>query len=338
MAFLTKRSNGYWNIVEQISPKKRIYRSTKTKSKSEANIILSNYLKNNKPDISKKLYLSDLESAVLKDSEANNYKPNTITIYKSVFRHMNNVFKNKELNSINKDNINEYKIYRKDKVTPVSVNLELRAMKKFLRYAFKNDMIYNDLSKKIELYKIKDNRRKIFTDSEIKIIFEKIKKPELKDICMITYLTGSRRNEILNIRYKDIDFSTGVINIYQEKPLKEIGVKSIPITDELNNILNKYFYSDYQTLKYYSPDEKLFFMSPSNVTHSFKRILRENKIDDYLHFHSLRHTAATNLLKRGAQLSQVQLILGHSSTKVTEGYIHLQADDLKTDLSKLSLS
>ncbi|MFZ1460723.1 MAG: tyrosine-type recombinase/integrase, partial [Ignavibacteria bacterium] len=38
------------------------------------------------------------------------------------------------------------------------------------------------------------------------------------------------------------------------------------------------------------------------------------------HLHSLRHTTATDLIKRGSELSNVKFILGHSSVKVTEGY------------------
>ena len=61
MSFLTKRPNGFWNIVEPTSSGKRRYMSTKTKSKQEANSILGNYLKNNKPDLNRKYFLRDLE-------------------------------------------------------------------------------------------------------------------------------------------------------------------------------------------------------------------------------------------------------------------------------------
>ena len=198
-------------------------------------------------------------------------------------------------------------------------------------------MVYKDLSIKIELIKIKDDRRKVFTKEELPRIINSIDNQELKDICLITYLTGSRRCEILNIKYCDIDFVNKLIKIYQEKPLKECGLKEIPLSPNLISILSKYFYSDDNIIKYFSPDQKIFSMSPSNVSHSFKKILRKNNIDDYLHFHSLRHTAATDLLKSGVSLTKAKSILGHSSTKVTENYVHLIAEDLRSDLIKLEM-
>lgn len=338
MSFLTKRPNGIWNIVESNPSGKRSYRSTKTKSKVEANSILGNYLKNNKPDLNRKFFLRDLETSVLNDAEAKSYKPKTITIYKCVFKHLNSLFKDKELNTFNTDDINQYKILRKKSISEISCNIELRTMKKFFRFAYKTDMTIRDISNKIELYRIKDDRRKNFTEGELKTIFESINDKTLKDICSITYLTGSRRNEVLNIKYQDIDFEDGLINIYQEKPVKEHGLKSLHITDELKEILKDYFYNEDNTYKFFTPEQKLFNLSGSYVSHKFKKILRQNKIDDYLHFHSLRHSTATDLLKRGAAISNVQFILGHSSVKVTEGYTHLIPEDTKNDLSKLSLT
>ncbi len=320
MSFLTKRPNGFWNIVEPTSSGKRRYMSTKTKSKQEANSILGNYLKNNKPDLNRKYFLRDLEKSVLHDAEAKSYSPNTIKIYKSVFKHLNSLFKDKELNTFKTDDINQYKILRGENISKISSNLELRSMKKFFKFAYKNEMTIRDISSKIELYKIKDDRRKIFTDKEIKIIFDSIDDKPFKDYCSITYLTGSRRNEILNLKYQDIDLENGLINIYQEKPKKEHGLKSLHITDELKKILKTYFYNEDGSLKFFTPEMKLFNFSGSYVSHKFKKILRQNKIYEYLHLHSLRHTTATDLIKRGSELSNVKFILGHSSVKVTEGY------------------
>lgn len=338
MSFLTKRPNKIWYIVESVSPGKRIFRSTKTKSKSEANLILANYLKNNKPDLNRKYFLRDLEISVLNDAKAKCYKPNTITIYNSVFKHLNKLFKDKELNSFKTDDFNEYKILRKKSISSISCNIELRTMKKFFKYAHKNDMTLRDISFKIELYKIKDDRRQHFTEEELKNVFESIEDKTFKDICSIAYLTGSRRGEVLNIKYQDINFENGLINIYQKKPIKEHSLKSLHITVELKEILKTYFCNEDNTFKYFTPEQKLFNLSGSYISHKFKKILRQNKIDENLRFHSLRHTAATDLLKRGSAISNIQFILGHSSVKVTESYTHLIPEDTRNDLSKLSIT
>jgi len=336
MSFLVKRPNGMWNIVFPTSKGKRSYRSTKTRNITKAKAVHMEFIRNGMPVSNKRYYLSDLESAVLRNAEANSRKPKTILIYKSVFKHMKNTFKNFELKLMTIEDINEYIISRKKVVKNVSINLELRSMKSIFNYAYDNDMIFKDLSKKIKPLQIKDDKCKSFTKEEINLLFNNMEDSELKDIYSLLYLTGSRRNEILNIKYEDIDFTKGIINIYQEKPLKNTGLKRLPITDEMKNVLKKYFYTENNILIFHEPNEKLFKISPSYVTHSFKKIVRKHKLDDYLHLHSLRHSAGTHLTGNGAGLSQVKSILGHSSTKVTEGYVHLESNDLKDDLSKLS--
>jgi site-specific recombinase XerD len=60
------------------------------------------------------------------------------------------------------------------------------------------------------------------------------------------------------------------------------------------------------------------------VSHLFKRYVRKaNLADDRVHFHSVRHSFASWLVQGGATLYEVQKLLGHSSSKVTEIYSHL---------------
>jgi site-specific recombinase XerD len=63
------------------------------------------------------------------------------------------------------------------------------------------------------------------------------------------------------------------------------------------------------------------------ISHQFKRALRQNKMPEALHFHSLRHSFASVLVQKGTPIYQVSKLLGHSSVKVTERYAHLYAED-----------
>ncbi len=57
-----------------------------------------------------------------------------------------------------------------------------------------------------------------------------------------------------------------------------------------------------------------------------------------LRFHSLRHTFATNLIRAGVSLYEVQKLLGHSSVKVTEGYSHILSSELHAAVNKIGVS
>jgi len=84
-------------------------------------------------------------------------------------------------------------------------------------------------------------------------------------------------------------------------------------------------------------DDKLFNISPSWMTHKFKKLIRKLRLSDDLKLHSLRHTTTTTLIRNNSSMANTKEIMGHSSVKVTEGYTHLVPPDFEEDLKKLSV-
>lgn len=66
------------------------------------------------------------------------------------------------------------------------------------------------------------------------------------------------------------------------------------------------------------------------------KLVQQNRPEvAYLSPHKCRHTYATYLLKGGANLREVQQLLGHSTVGVTEIYTHIDTDDIKSSVAKL---
>ena len=337
MAFLTKRPNGIWNIVVTMPDGKRRFTSTGSRSKTEANRKFAEFQTRKRRIDSGKLLLYDLKEKVMNDAQANAFKPKTLEIYLKVFTHMNTIFGNMEINSISLDDVNRYKVKRLESISKVSINIELKTMKKIFRYAYNNRLLGVEFSREITLLSVTDNKKKIFTELELHKLFESMDEGEFRDACEVAYLTGSRRNEVLNIKYSDIDLNSRRINIYQIKPRKPRTVKPLPITDSLYQVLEKYFFEESGDEKPFNSEDKLFKMSPSWMTHKFKKLIRKLKLNEDLKLHSLRHTTTTTLIRNNTSLPATKEILGHSSIKVTEGYTHLVPGDYEKDLQKLSV-
>jgi site-specific recombinase XerD len=73
------------------------------------------------------------------------------------------------------------------------------------------------------------------------------------------------------------------------------------------------------------------------ISHRFKAYVRLAKLDERLHFHSLRHTFATWLVRAKVPIYDVQKLLGHSSIVVTQVYSHLEPGELYEAVEKISL-
>ncbi len=66
----------------------------------------------------------------------------------------------------------------------------------------------------------------------------------------------------------------------------------------------------------------------SYVSHEFKEAARKVGVGEDIHFHSLRHSFASNLVKRGVPIVTVKELLGHTDIKTTMVYSHVRREDL----------
>ena len=151
-----------------------------------------------------------------------------------------------------------------------------------------------------------------------------------KLIIELLYTTGMRRAELVNLKIKDVDFSSQVIKVLGKRNKERIipmlastieRIKSYLIKrSELENvtdssflILTKEGLKIYETLVYRTINKYFSLVSPK---------VKKSP-------HILRHTFATHLLNRGADLNSVKELLGHSSLASTQVYTHNSIAELK---------
>jgi len=76
-------------------------------------------------------------------------------------------------------------------------------------------------------------------------------------------------------------------------------------------------------------------LNESYISKRFKRAVRSAKLNDDIHFHSLRHSFASALVQRGVSLYAVKELLGHEDIKTTQIYSHLQKENLSKAVNLL---
>ncbi len=148
------------------------------------------------------------------------------------------------------------------------------------------------------------------------------------------YSTGIRVSELVGLDIGDIDFISGVVKVFgkgsKERvvPIGEPALKAIRVyVDKKRDDKVK--------------DKNAIFLNKSGgrlTDRSVRRVLDKHiktcSIAEKISPHSLRHSFATHLLDRGADLRSVQELLGHMNLSTTQIYTHVTMDRLKTVYDK----
>jgi len=149
----------------------------------------------------------------------------------------------------------------------------------------------------------------------------------LRDLAVVEmfFATGARVYEISNIRIENIDMKTGSI-YFNGKGRKErviqIGEQSVI------KLLQKYYEQNKAQIKksgYFFVNQKGDRFSEQSIRRMLKKYTKQAGISRNITPHMFRHSFATYLIEEGVDISCVQQILGHSSIKTTQIYIHVAA-------------
>lgn len=181
---------------------------------------------------------------------------------------------------------------------------------------------------------------KVFAKEEIDAILKS--NHPLAVFPQLLMLTGMRRGELLALTWSDIDFKNDIITIskavartetggYHIKTTKSGKTRYIGMGTQLKQVLENLPRLGIYVLT----TKKRQLLSPNQFDKLYKRFFTESDLE-FLSPHKCRHTYATYLQKGGADLRAIQELLGHSKVTVTEIYTHVDAEDLKKNVSKLA--
>lgn len=161
------------------------------------------------------------------------------------------------------------------------------------------------------------SRLRFLSDEEIERLLSHCDN-HLYPIVFTALNTGMRRGEILNLKWENVDFRTGFIYLERTKNGER---REIPMNDSLKALFRQ-LYTQRRL------DTDYVFINPKTGTkltefkRSFATALKKAGIRDF-RFHDLRHTFASQLIMKGADLKTVQELLGHKDITMTLRYSHL---------------
>ncbi len=156
----------------------------------------------------------------------------------------------------------------------------------------------------------------ILTENEFKRLIDNTYKNHHKAAFIIAFKCGLRISEVINLQPDNIDRGRQAIKVVNGKGSKDRYV---------------YYGKGLTPWLKYVP----IGISKRAVQHALKLAIKRANIKKSIHFHSLRHSYASILLQKGANLKHVQQLLGHSNISTTNQYLHISDEDLKKKVIEL---
>jgi len=269
------------------------------------------------------------------------YSPNTIKSYKtdlSDFVTYCNEHNKMDVSLINERFIKSYLMHLSERdLEKISIVRKLSSLRGLFRFAFKEDLIQNNptsqvrnprTSKKLPEITSAENILKTFkladeTDGNpllIKVLFE------------LLYGCSLRVSEVCNLKAGDVDLDKGLLRVLG----KGSKTRIVPIGELSKKNLAEYL-SSFPAKNYSEPfvrsktGKKLYEKYVYRIVNKYL-----SKVTDISKKspHILRHSSATHMLDRGADLRAVKEILGHENLKTTQIYTHVSIERLKQSYKK----
>ncbi|MFZ0456455.1 MAG: tyrosine-type recombinase/integrase [Ignavibacteriaceae bacterium] len=220
-----------------------------------------------------------------------------------------------------------------------SASLYYRTIKAAFNKAITWEYIKENPFNKIKPPKVPKPFPTFINSNELQIIIDNTEREFLKPIFYTAFYTGMRLAEILNMKWSWIDFQNDIITVKCDKSFttKNRKERIIPINSTLRSIL-----LNHQPKIINITKAEFVFISSNGIkfnedfiSKQFKKAVRKAKLNDKIHFHSLRHSFCSNLVQKGVSLYKVKNLAGHQNFSVTQQYSHLQPEDLSQAVNLL---
>ncbi len=253
-------------------------------------------------------------------------------------------YKINELDQITSTHVKEFSRYMRQemKLGPKSASRKLSALKTFANYlsryhdlvSFTNGIVFPQLPKQLPRYLTQEQMQSLFEAADLD---SSLTGQRNKIMLSLLYVCGMRVSELVGLKTTNLNFEEKYLQVFGKGGKERI----IPLPPELIILLQVYLSKIHSYLIGPVGKRQTEFLFPvlyaGKVDHisrqSFWAIVKEvAKKSGLMHRvspHVLRHSLATHLLKRGANLRHLQTLLGHEKINTVQIYTHLELSHLR---------
>ncbi len=271
-----------------------------------------------------------------------NYSVNTIIAYREDLEQFSEFLKlfELEVKSVSKDDIRMFISYLSRKqFEKNTIARKISALKSFFSFLKNRKYIEKNPAALVSSPKRGKVLPSFLTEEEIRKLFDSLPEPNdfktSRDVAILElfYATGLRVSELSNLKMRDIDMQNQLVRVMGKGGKERIVPFGIPAKEAIQRYLR--FRRKHLEEKKNLMEEHIFInvnegkhITDRGIKFIVSKMLEHISSMKKLSVHSLRHTFATHLLNKGADLRAIQELLGHASLSTTQRYTHLSIDKL----------
>jgi len=217
------------------------------------------------------------------------------------------------------------------------VRLQFSALRRFYRFLTERKNLRRDPVRELHLPKIDKKLPLVLTRQQVDELLAAPVKVEknraapvwmpLRDVAIMElfYSSGLRLSELAALDVADVDLYTESVRVFGKGRKERVCPVGVPALEAIS----KYRSAAKVHAGALFINKSRRRMSPRSIWLILKRYLRHTSIPISISPHKLRHSFATHMLDRGADLRSVQALLGHASLSTTQIYTHVTIERLK---------
>jgi len=277
--------------------------------------------------------VTHLRQLMLDELQRRNYSPSTVRCYIHAVEDFSKYF-HRSPERLGPSHIREYQVhlFRDRKLSPRTIQGRSAA----LRFLFVKTLRRPYLPDEIPFPKCPRKLPTVLSPEEVARLIDSARNLMHRTMLMTLYATGLRRAELCHLKVTDIDSERMVIHVHQGKGSRD---RDVLLTPKLLDTLREYW-------RWMKPKTYLFPGMVNNwradvpitekiVWDAVAHAAKQAGIKKHVSPHTLRHSFATHMLEAGADLSTIQVLLGHSKLEHTTVYLHLSRRHLQAIPSPL---
>ncbi|MFQ5901115.1 MAG: site-specific tyrosine recombinase XerD [Thermodesulfobacteriota bacterium] len=217
-----------------------------------------------------------------------------------------------------------------------SYTRSLIALRAFYKFLLKEGLADSSPATKVDIPKFWNRLPGVLSLDDVEMLLNvpDLEKPlGMRDKTMfeVLYATGLRVSELVSLKVRDVNLQVGYLTTIGKGSKERI----VPLGESAIDWIREYIETTRTIILKGRTSFYLFlnYTGRKMTRQGFWKIIKNSAlkagIDKKITPHILRHSFATHLLERGADLRSLQIMLGHSDISTTQIYTHVNADRLK---------